>query len=294
MKKLTAGIFAGILGMVSMGAADANVASTGWVNDQLADKADVSTVTALEGTVQGLDTAVQGLNTSKAAASDVSALAGRVKDAEDDIDAIDLKIGTGTLPLEATTITDALIKIDGKTASNTDVTNLKTSVKTLEGSVETLSGLVGTTSVGTQITGALTNYYTQDEINNKMLLKQDASTAVKHTENTAVGSATVPVYIDENGNAIEITSYSGKAAAAASADYATAAGSADSATTATNYVAGGAIDTGLASKVNIPSANADTSGFGKFVLTANVSDQGPTIYYWEQIERAVVDGVEQF
>ena len=37
------------------------------------------------------------------------------------------------------------------------------------------------------------------------------NTMVKHTASTAVGSATVPVYVDQNGNAVAITSYSGTA-----------------------------------------------------------------------------------
>ena len=297
MKKLTAGIFAGILGMVSMGVADANVASTGWVNQQLGTKADTSTVTELSGTVQDLDTAVQG----KAAQADLEALDTRVTTAEGSIGTISSKIGTGALPLETTTITAALNAINEKTASDQEVTDLKSSVQTLE-------GLVGTTSVESQITGALADYYTQDDIDNQMLLKQDASTAVKHTENTPVGSETVPVYIDENGNAIAITSYSGNAAtattatnadhatsadSATNADYATTAGTADTATTAAGYTANGAIATGLAGKVDVPTVDASSSAYGKYVLTADKTAQGTT-YYWEQIERAKEGETEIF
>ena len=59
--------------------------------------------------------------------------------------------------------------------------------------------------------------------NDALVNKQDKSTAVTHTANTAVGSATVPVYVNSNGVATAITSYSGKAASAGTADSATKA-----------------------------------------------------------------------
>ena len=43
-------------------------------------------------------------------------------------------------------------------------------------------------------------------------------TSVKHTKSTAAGSATVPVYVATDGTATPITSYSGKAATAGTAD----------------------------------------------------------------------------
>ena len=364
MKKLTAGIFAGILGMVSMGAADANVASTGWVNQQLGTKADTSTVTALEGTVQGLDTAVQG----KAAQADLEALGTRVKTAEDDIDAIDLKIGTDALPLNAGSITAALKAINDKTASDQEVTDLKSSVQTLE-------GLVGTTSVGSQITGALADYYTKTEVgsaidavklkgagdathafytdaNGNAVTIETVAAATKATEDgdgnvitttyatkgelptavsqltndakyqsdsevqTAISNATAAdgvigqalankqnklnqagdtdtaVYIGADGQPVPIE----KVSAAANADHATSADSATNATNATNaynYVAGGTIESGLAGKVDVPTVDASSSAYGKYVLTADKTAQGTT-YYWEQIERAKEGETEIF
>ncbi len=44
-------------------------------------------------------------------------------------------------------------------------------------------------------------------VDNKLSTKQDASTAVKHTANTKVGSATQPVYVDTDGTA-KATTYS--------------------------------------------------------------------------------------
>ena len=51
MKKLTAGIFATLLAVVSVGAAHAEIASKGYVDQQVGTKADASTVTSLQGTV---------------------------------------------------------------------------------------------------------------------------------------------------------------------------------------------------------------------------------------------------
>lgn len=53
--------------------------------------------------------------------------------------------------------------------------------------------------------------------NNALANKQDKSTAVTHTASTAVGSATVPVYVNSSGVATAITSYSGNAASATKA-----------------------------------------------------------------------------
>ena len=51
MKKLTAGIFATLLTVVTVGAANADIASKTYVDDQVGTKADASTVTTLQGTV---------------------------------------------------------------------------------------------------------------------------------------------------------------------------------------------------------------------------------------------------
>lgn len=58
MKKLTAGIFATLLAVVSVGAAHAEIASKGYVDQQVGTKADASTVTTLQGTVSGHTTSI--------------------------------------------------------------------------------------------------------------------------------------------------------------------------------------------------------------------------------------------
>ncbi len=60
MKKLTAGIFATLLAVVSVGAAHAEIASKGYVDQQVGTKADAATVSALQGTVSGHTTQIAG------------------------------------------------------------------------------------------------------------------------------------------------------------------------------------------------------------------------------------------
>ena len=62
MKKLTAGIFATLLAVVSVGAAHAEIASKGYVDQQVGTKADASTVTSLQGTVSGHTTQIGTIN----------------------------------------------------------------------------------------------------------------------------------------------------------------------------------------------------------------------------------------
>ena len=88
-------------------------------------------------------------------------------------------------------------------------------------------------------------------LNTALADKQDKSTAVTHTANTAVGSATVPVYVNSNGVATAITSYSGKAASA---------GTADSATKATRDGNGKAIADTYATKAQFDSLGNTQSG----------------------------------
>lgn len=82
MKKLTAGIFTVLLGIVSVSAADAAITSKKYVDDLVGTKADASTVTAIDGRVTqnttnitnltktvgdnkaATDTAIEGINTN--------------------------------------------------------------------------------------------------------------------------------------------------------------------------------------------------------------------------------------
>ena len=86
MKKLTAGIFATLLTMVSVDGAYAAIASKGYVDDQVGEVSQ--TVTTLSGTVSGHTTQIA----NKADSSTVTALAGRVDTAEDEIDTLQTEV----------------------------------------------------------------------------------------------------------------------------------------------------------------------------------------------------------
>lgn len=64
MKKLTAGIFATLLAVVSTGAANAEIASKGYVDQQVGTKADATTVTSLSSTVSGHTSQIGTINTN--------------------------------------------------------------------------------------------------------------------------------------------------------------------------------------------------------------------------------------
>ena len=62
MKKLTAGIFATLLAVVSVSAAHAEIASKGYVDQQVGTKADASAVSSLQGIVSGHTTQIGTIN----------------------------------------------------------------------------------------------------------------------------------------------------------------------------------------------------------------------------------------
>lgn len=140
---------------------------------------------------------------------------------------VDVSISGGVITISATdkdtvyTLPAATDSALGGVKSGGDISVAATGVVTVSHatSANTASSATSATkdASGNVIT---TTYATKTELGNK----QDASTAVKHTANTAVGDATHPVYVAANGTATAIT----KVAAAATADSATTA------TTATN------------------------------------------------------------
>lgn len=140
---------------------------------------------------------------------------------------VDVSISGGVITISATdkdtvyTLPAATDSALGGVKSGGDISVAATGVVTVSHatSANTASSATSATkdASGNVIT---TTYATKTELGNK----QDASTAVKHTANTAVGDTTHPVYVAANGTATAIT----KVAAAATADSATTA------TTATN------------------------------------------------------------
>lgn len=157
MKKLTAGIFTVLMGLVSVNAADAAVASKGYVDKVVGE--NTTKITTLTGTVetnkQAADATAQALTDHKSAyETKVAALEAADTALSDRIttnaDAIDELMGTGTGGDGSGTF--------GKLT--TDVSDLKTTVgdanSGLVKKVGSLETLVGNTAVATQISEALT------------------------------------------------------------------------------------------------------------------------------------------
>lgn len=146
MKKLTAGIFATLLTVVAVDGAYAAIASKQYVDDintaltsSIDDKADASTVTALQGTVSGHTTEISEIN---------SALEGKV----DNADITDMQVKSNMVNTEGwatgktddtkypsaaavnTAITDATKDI----ASSTTVKQIQTDLDAAEGEIDAL------------------------------------------------------------------------------------------------------------------------------------------------------------
>lgn len=161
MKKLTAGIFATILGVTAMGAADAAVTSKGYVDAAVGAVAgDVST---LSQTVEGHTTQITNLQT----ASDTHALKSNVYTKSEVNSALDLKADkslVGTLP-EGTNASTVVGYVDEKTkdiASDATVNALSDRVDDLE--------------------AASATHATKTELTNGLDLKADKSTTYTITE----------------------------------------------------------------------------------------------------------------
>lgn len=263
MKKMTAGIFAGILGMVSMGAADANVASTGWVNQQLGAKADQQTVATLQQDVETLDAVVELL---KGAVYDTegnpidveqlkAALEGDIEDLEKKfVDAQGNEIDLKALQASIKTVDDKIGDMSGY-VSQEGLGTLTKAIDALNTRVETIAGgeisadKLGDKSVTleklgvdvvekyvdtTELEGALAEYYKKSET----MTGEEVANAIAAAKLKNAGDESHAFYIDANGDVHRIE----KVASAASADYATSAGSAATATSADKATAATSAD----------------------------------------------------
>lgn len=280
MKKMTAGIFAGILGMVSMGAADANVASTGWVNQQLGAKADQSVVAQLRTDVDTMDLVVDALKDAVYGTDgqpiDVeelkAALEGDIEDLEKKfVDAqgneIDLKALKASIEAVNGKIGDmsGYITEKGFASLTAAINDLNTRVLNLAGgaisSDKLGDGAVTWEKLNTTVTerlvekkdleGALANYYTKSET----MTGKEVADAIAAAKLKNAGDESHAFYIDAEGVVHTIS----KVAAATRAD---TAGSAETAGSATEAGTAGyaeeaayAEEAGLAAK-----ATADAAG----------------------------------
>ena len=265
MKKLTAGIFATILGVTAMGAADAAVTSKGYVDAALATKANASEVSTLSSTVASHTTAITNLQTADTTLQgDIDELAGNVYTKTETNNLLSDKADkslVGTLP-EGTNASTVVGYVQEKTeniATSGDITLLQNRVKTIEDDYITATKL--STSQSEQNT-EITNAYTT----------ADATTL-----------QTAKDYADAKDTAIAEAKKAGTdAAAAAEAAAAVAAENAKDIAVlekeATSYEL----------KANVSGAAETTTG--KYVLTKIVGEGGVASFGWELIDREYTAG----
>ena len=170
MKKLTAGIFATLLAVVSADGAYAAIASQGYVDDKVGEVSQ--TVTTLSGTVSGHTTQIA----AKADSSTVTALAGRVSAVE----APKATVATGqTGPVSGQTVYNAIQGVSGNVGTVTsDVEGLKEDMTQAQTDISDLQEASAT-------------HATKSELSSGLAGKQDKL--------TQTGSASQPVYVNAEG-----------------------------------------------------------------------------------------------
>ena len=251
MKKLTAGIFATLLAVVSADGAYAAIASQGYVDDK---------VEAVETTVA-----------NKADSSTVTTLAGRVTTAEGEIDALQTEVdgkqaALGFTPENSANKTTTL----SGTSTNAQYPSAKAVWDTIQAETEGIASSGDLSALGTRVTTAEGEI---DTLQTQMAGKQDKL--------SQTGSASQPVYVNAEGkvtvgNTIPTvttnitTGQTGAAQAGAVAD--ALADKADSTDVYTKSAADDAF-------IPRPSANCTATG-AKCVLVTN-----GTGFEWEVIVR---------
>lgn len=314
MKKLTAGIFAGILTIVSVNAADAAIASKAYVDQK--DGVNASAISANTTEINTLKTTVGGHTTS------ISNLTKTVGDSTDGLvkEVADLKTSVGTGGSVADKITAALepystteemnteldkkqdkltaganIAIDA-TTNTISATGLATAdaLTTLEGKVTT-----NTTNIGTNTTaiGTLSNLTTTEKTNlvgainevkttaGNAATKTDFDDLKSKVDNETTGLAATKAIADANKTAIEGLD--------ASKQDKLVAGSVTGNDAAGNVITGVSAADGkitVTKGAMMPAVPASQTGVdGTLVLTAKVSGD-TVIYAWESIERGTPEG----
>ena len=176
MKKLTAGIFATLLAVVSVGAAHAEIASKGYVDQQVGTKADAATVSSLQGTVSEHTTQIAGKAdkattlagygiTDGATKTELTeGLAGKV----DDADIADMQVKANLTTTLSGTSTDAQYP---SAKAVWDTIQAETSDIASSGDLSAL-----TTRVGTLETASAT-HATKTELTDGLAEKLDTETA---------------------------------------------------------------------------------------------------------------------
>ncbi len=244
MKKLTAGIFATLLAVVSVGAAHAEIASKGYVDQQVGTKADAATVSSLQGTVSGHTSQIGTINDTIGGYGDIvthdaSEFATSAQGAKADTAVQPAAIAnverttnkTTTLSAESTdaqypsakAVYDTIQAETEGIASSGDLDALGTRVTTAEGEIDTLQ----TQMAGKANTADLGDLATLDAVGSAQIT--DGSVATGDIADKAVTEAklsdTVNASLDKADTALQaadLADYVTKEAAdAAYADIAT-------------------------------------------------------------------------
>ena len=156
MKKLTAGIFATLLTVVSVGAANASIASKGYVDQQVGTKADKATVSSLQGTVAGkadkattlagygiTDGATKTELSAKADSATVTALDKAAEKIANRVTTVSDASDDAHYPT-AKAVWDIVQEETADIASTADLTELEGRVDTAEGDIDSIQGTIGT------------------------------------------------------------------------------------------------------------------------------------------------------
>ncbi len=196
MKKLTAGIFATLLTMVSVDGAYAAIASKGYVDDQVGEVQ--TAVTAVEGNVSTLQTTVGEHTTQiagKADSATVTALDGRVDAAEGEIDTLQTEVAGKQDALE---FTPENVSNKTTTLSGTSTDTQYPSAKAVWDTIQTETTGIASDADVTALEGrvdtletASATHATQTELTEGLATKQDKL--------SQTGSASQPVYVNEQG-----------------------------------------------------------------------------------------------
>lgn len=192
MKKLTAGIFTVLLGVVAANSADAKLTSQAYVDakvkgnaDAIALKADTTTVNALDGRVTTAEGTIQTHGT------DIADLKTKKQDKLVSTDAVVIN-ADNTITLKNIASTGDITALQGKVDTNT------ANIEKNTGAITTLNGADNVeNSVAYKIKNALADYTTTTAMNEKLDLKAD-KTAIADMETKTNAAATYATKTEMN------------------------------------------------------------------------------------------------
>lgn len=303
MKKLTAGIFTVLLGVVAANSADAALTSKAYVDakvkvnaDAIAAKADTATVNALDGRV----TTAEG--TIKTHGTDIADLKTNKQNKLKSGTGIEIDEATNTISTKGIATSDALTALEGKVTANTgDITTLKGegegSVKksiadaiaaevTRSDGAYDAKGAAGTaeTNAKAYADGLAKNYATAAQGKTA-----DDTAAAVNNATTGLATKASKTYVDDElakkQNTLTEAQLNAVNSGITEAKVTTYDGYADKITAAQTQADKGVADAAAAKTVAdkaIPKPTADCTTLGaKCVLVV-----GESGYAWESVERA--------